>query len=64
VKIGILSSFTCFLKKINVTGDVILKCGTDVISNHSSMLKDHSGVVVGKEICIGESGLYFWVCSG
>lgn len=59
----VFSSFADLLKKVEIkaTGNVEVKCGSEVISNHSSMLYEHSDVVNELVVIhIGESGLYFW----
>lgn len=60
IDMNVLSSFADLLKKVNVkaTANVEVKCGSEVISDHSTMLHEHSDVV--NElllIYIGESGL-------
>ena len=58
----VFSSFADLLKKVTKTaiGNVEVKCGSEVISNHSSMLHERSDVVNELVLInIGESGLYF-----
>ena len=58
----VFSSFADLLKKVTITAidNVEVKCGSEVISNHSSMLHERSDVVNELVLInIGESGLYF-----
>ena len=61
IQMKALSSFADLLKKVNKTTGIVeeVKCGSEVISNHSSMLHERSDVV-NKQVVIhiGESGLY------